>query len=763
MTDHDSRPAAGSDGRRDGVSFDRRRYLQTLAALGAAGVGSSAAVPAATAQESPELGDYHQALRDDLTGRGGNRTLPAGEYVYRTTEEAALEAFSLEGPGRTSTISVDVDAVPLTTAERLEIPGFSRRPSDVTYRGAIEDHSFEAGDLLLGVAWVRSDSEEAEAKAAFRYEYTDADGDAAYTDSFVQRGAEIDPTDEWMRYFFPVEVGEIPDGSDPTPFLEFWTGYGRQTVEFGGMALIDYSDADVDLGTLPPYDYEGRSPDAEWRDAAQERIEEYRKTDVEVEVLGPGGQPMHGASVEVEMQEHAFDFGSAVSVGHINGEDEVDETYRETFLENFNKAVIENGLKYPSFLGPWGDSKEGAREALRWLNDNEIPTRGHYLLWEEYGTDGGGGMAIEDPDSMSAEEITQLITERITNHASDIGDMVTDWDMHNHPIWQSNFRDDPDLGWEAVDRWWEAADEATDQGLYTNEMGAIGGAWQRSQYLDFVERLVENDYPLDGIGFMGHHQQQWNQMLPITGDRSMEEGFDAFAEFGVPLLITEFDIEIFDRRNAQDVAVQADYTRDFLTMAFSKEPVEGVISWGFWAGDHWRPTGAYFDEDWTLRENGEVYMDLVFDEWWTEERGWTDEDGVFSTRGFEGEYRVSARKGALYGETTATFDDDAGTVTVELTPPGKDDSKDESDEKPGKKPGKGPKNGSDGPWGDDPDDSPWGDEWGNDSDDGPWNDSDGGPWGNDSDGPWGKPHGNRTDGKRGGSGNGSDGPWWRDD
>lgn len=643
----------------------RRTFLKSLGVLG---VSAAAAGPAVMAQESAESStDYHQALRDELTASSRQqKQLPPGSYVYGTTEAAAIDAFSLEGGGTETEIRVDTDAVPITKAERLEIPDASEDPAEYAYRGEITDRSFDEGDLLLAVAYVRSESDDAEANAAFGYRDAASDGTPT-SENFVQRGAAIEPSGEWMRYFFPIEVGPKPAGSNQVPALEFHTGYAEQTIEFGGIALFDYGESDVSLETLPPYDYEGRAEDAEWREAAHERIEEIRKTDIEVEVLNPGGQPVDGATVDLEMTDHEFDFGSAVSVEHVTGESADDEIYRETFLENFNKAVVENGLKYPAWEGDWDTDNDATRATLEWLNERDIPTRGHYLLWEEYSTAGGGGMNV-DPDQ-SAAEIEAEISEKIENHATEFEGQVSDWDMHNHPIWQSNFRDDEELGWDAVDRWWSVADEATDAGLYTNEMGAIGGQWQRSQYYDYISYLVENDYPIDGIGFMGHHQQQYNQMLDVA---DMIAGFDQFAEFGLPLLVTEFDIEIFDRRNAQDVAVQADYLRDFLTVAFSKEAVEGVLSWGFWADDHWRPTGAYYDSDWSLRTHGEQFLELVFEEWWTDETGETD-DGVYATRGFKGSYTVTAEKGALSGETTVTVDDETESVTVELTPPGKCD------------------------------------------------------------------------------------------
>ncbi|MUV59348.1 endo-1,4-beta-xylanase [Halobacterium sp. CBA1126] len=648
---------------RDLSSYDsgRRTFLKALGALGATAAASPAVAGQAAADDAA---DYHESLRAELTASSRQaKQLPAGEYVYDTTEEATIETFSLVGGGTESTISVDVDAVPHTEAERLDVPS-ADDPGAVAYRGPITDHSVTEGDLLLGVAWVRSDDDAAEASA--RFGYVDSDGEPV-GENFVQRGAAVDPQGEWLRYFFPVEVGERPDDAD-VPALELQAGYADQTLDVGGVALLDYSGDGVGLGTLPPYDYEGRSEDADWRQAAHERIEEHRKTDVEIEVLNPGGQPMDGATVDVEMVEHEFDFGSAVSVEHVVGDTEDDEIYRETFLDHFNKAVVENGLKYPAWEGVWDTDNDDTRATLDWLNERDVPTRGHYLLWEQDQASGGGGMNV-DPD-LPADEKQEVIAEKIADHAAEFEGDVTEWDMHNHPIWQSNYRNNPELGWDAVEEWWAVADDTTDTELYTNEMGALGGQWQRSQYLDYVEHLVENDYPIDGIGFMGHHQQQWGQMLDMD---NLLSGIDQFAEFDLPLLVTEFDIQILDRRNAQDVDVQVDYTRDFLTALFSKEAVEGVVSWGFWEEDHWRPSGAYYDSDWTLRENGEQFLDLVFDEWWTEETGETGDDGVYATRGFKGDYRVTAEKGALSGETTVTVDDDADTVTVELTPPGRDD------------------------------------------------------------------------------------------
>jgi hypothetical protein len=119
--------------------------------------------------------------------------------------------------------------------------------------------------------------------------------------------------------------------------------------------------------------------------------------------------------------------------------------------------------------------------------------------------------------------------------------------------------------------------------------------------------------------------------------------------------VTEFDV------NLADEDVQAQFTRDYMTIAFSHPKMNGFTLWGFWAGRHWLPDGAMFRRDWSAKKNLEVWRDLIFREWWTDVEGITGEDGVFRTRGFLGNYEASA------GGVSQTFTlerDAAGKVTL---------------------------------------------------------------------------------------------------
>jgi hypothetical protein len=63
--------------------------------------------------------------------------------------------------------------------------------------------------------------------------------------------------------------------------------------------------------------------------------------------------------------------------------------------------------------------------------------------------------------------------------------------------------------------------------------------------------------------------------------------------------------------------------------------------WGFWEGRHWLPAAAMYRRDWTLKPNGQAWIDLVKKQWWTTANGQTDTLGQFRTRAFHGDYQVT--------------------------------------------------------------------------------------------------------------------------
>ena len=159
--------------------------------------------------------------------------------------------------------------------------------------------------------------------------------------------------------------------------------------------------------------------------------------------------------------------------------------------------------------------------------------------------------------------------------------------------------------------------------------------------------MIDQGVGPDVIGLQGHFDEA------VTGPATVLRILDRFARFGKAIQVTEFDI------NTRDEQGQADYTRDFLTAVFSHPATDAFTMWGFWEGKMWQPNGALLRTDWTLKPNGQAFMDLVLKDWWTDVASVTGPDGVYATRGFLGDYRI-----------TVSVGDQEKTVLIKLAKPG---------------------------------------------------------------------------------------------
>src|SRR5690606_16275727 len=152
----------------------------------------------------------------------------------------------------------------------------------------------------------------------------------------------------------------------------------------------------------------------------------------------------------------------------------------------------------------------------------------------------------------------------------------------------------------------------------------------RDRYYELIEHMLSRGAPLQGIGLMGHFFSDAELVSPME----VLEVFDRYAAFGLPLLVTEFDVWTTNEK------LQADFTRDFLIAAFSHPAVEGVVMWGFWEGRHWHPAAALYRLDWSPKPNGALWEELVLNQWRTVTAGTTDTTGRFRSRGFQGTYSI---------------------------------------------------------------------------------------------------------------------------
>lgn len=442
------------------------------------------------------------------------------------------------------------------------------------------------------------------------------------------------PGKEWKRYYLPFTAEHSFAPGDVQ--IAFNLGLQVQRVQIANLRLINYGNS-VSLTDLPQpkYTYVGREENAPWRAAAQRRIEQYRKSDLTIEVKDAAGAPVPNASITLQQTRSDFGFGTCVTSGLINGTEPDNEKFREILEKYFNRAVFEGEMKWVDWESVAPEDRPAKREnilkAIRWMRDRGIDVRGHNLVWPGWGTrwkylPEDMRETIKDP-----EAARQRIKDHIFEVAGFFKGQLVEWDVINEPVTNHALQDV--LGRQAMVDWFRWAKEADPNAkLYLNDYCMLsGGALDQGRieaFYDNVKFLKENGAPIEGIGEQGHFG--W----VLTPPDRMLRLLDRFAEFGLPIQITEFDVAVTDQK------LQADYLRDFYTAAFSHPSVHSIVMWGFWEKRHWMPEAAPWRKDWSMKPAAQVYTDLVTKTWRTNAALTTGSDGKASIRGFHGSYTL---------------------------------------------------------------------------------------------------------------------------
>ncbi len=435
---------------------------------------------------------------------------------------------------------------------------------------------------------------------------------------------------QWREYAFAWRSALPFDANESA--LSFMFGHYPQTVMIGAVELMLFEDAEVrpeDLPVSPPYD--GSAADAAWRKGARERIEKHRMGDLHVEVLEPDGRPVAATPVHLRMERHAFRFSCAVDPYKLLAENEDGANYRRIVLELFNSLSPANNLKMPAWVGDWGEKYQRQRtlDQLKWMIDHGFTVRGHTLFWPSFRN--------------SSREIGQLresnpsaIPRRIDEHIRDIlqttDGFILEWDVLNEPRAHTDF--EKLFGREVLARWVQVANEAApDLPMVINDYAIINGGGPGSHnheyYKDVIRFLQGEGVRLGGIGFQSHIGAS------LPGPDHIWNVLDDFASLGLPLQITELDVP-----GHQDPQLQADYLRDFLTIAFSHPAVNLIQIWGIWEGDMWRRNCALIDPEWNERPAVDMLRHLLQEQWATNGEWATDPSGGIRLRAFHGDYRA---------------------------------------------------------------------------------------------------------------------------
>ena len=379
--------------------------------------------------------------------------------------------------GEASVVDVDDTTMPFDRAVSItvkKVPTTSYEFQITLGESALVGKT-EPGNILLVHLYARSVNEGESGRMELIIEKDGTNGDySKLLKHYVDFG------NEWTEIFAPVEF----KNGYTSVNLRF--GFKLQNIEIGGFEIVDYGN-DVRYEDMPVSE-SGNSSDAAWREEALERIDEVRKGDVKVVVTDSNGNPISGAKTEIEMYEHEFEWGTAVSSGGLSNPKMLDAVG-----SLFNAAVLENELKWSMYE----QNTQRPINMIKKLNELGIYTvRGHCLIWDRN---------RRTTDTSVPEDLPTLyndkdkLFDRIESHIFEImGNMdgyITEWDVLNEACNNTTMQNI--YGRELIKEWFAIArDTGIDADLYYNDFKTNDELFA---LLDKMEQMGV-DYSFAGAG-----------------------------------------------------------------------------------------------------------------------------------------------------------------------------------------------------------------------------------------------------------------------
>lgn len=378
-----------------------------------------------------------------------------------------------------------------------------------------------------------------------------------------------------------------------------------------------------------------QSNDDSWRQAANQRIDSLRKGDIilQIELDSKHEKPL---TISLEQIAHDFAFGTAIdALDYIKL-----ESYASIVDRYFNEVVFENDLKWKQW---YTQSQEVTMKAMIELHQKGKKIRGHTLLWAP----------ILDYDRLKDVMDLETYTDKqkfIFSQLQHINQLlnvtkpyIQEWDAINHLVsidHKNKLLLEDKYGIDLYRKVF-ALKEQEDLKFYVNESKVLTQRGEKFVlYFDKINQLALQGIKPDGIGFMSHFELHSLPAIPTVYQK-----LELFSQLGMSMKVTEFDVQYGQRGRLTTMpmhlqALQASFTKDFMRICFSHPKVSGFLFWGFWEENHWYPNAALWTSQGNLKPNGEAFLDLVYNEWWTKENKEFQDSGIHRFRGFKGTYKL---------------------------------------------------------------------------------------------------------------------------
>jgi GH35 family endo-1,4-beta-xylanase len=433
-------------------------------------------------------------------------------------------------------------------------------------------------------------------------------------------------TTEWKQY----QVSGTSPAYPPWGLgVRFQMGHQEGELDIAGVRLDDEG----------PDPVQAKAKEAVEPQAVEARIRKHRMGTLTVRVRDRAAKPVKGVEVSVRQTRHAFLFGCNIFGLSPDDQSERQRRYQGQFTALHNYATLP--FYWGSFEPAQGAPQYSRLDAMaRWCRDQGLATKGHPLVWHEVYP----RWAPSDPDKAAT-----LLEARIREIIPHYKGLVTYWDVLNEANNAAMYpatgtgawikRDGPVDVVATTLRWAREASQGLSNCLLYNDFNTT------EANVRLLEGLRHKKALPDAIGIQSHmHGGVW----PIEQVWSTVE---RFAVFGLPIHFTELTVVSGPRSSDQGSAwltapegerAQADYVERIYSLLFSHPAVEAITWWDFSDYQAWQAAPAgLVRKDMSPKPAYERLMALVKGRWWTQAGGRTDTRGSYSTRAFQGAYKVT--------------------------------------------------------------------------------------------------------------------------
>ncbi|MFC4551147.1 MULTISPECIES: endo-1,4-beta-xylanase [Halorussus] len=277
--------------------------------------------------------------------------------------------------------------------------------------------------------------------------------------------------------------------------------------------------------------------------------------------------------------EAGFDLGAAVAAQPLR----TDAGYWKTLRREFNAVTAENAMKMgPLRPEPGVYDFTDADAVANFAEEYDMTLRGHTLVWHNQLPEWFQEWDYTD------EQLADFLRDHVHTVAGRYRGTVDAWDVVNEAVADDGSMRDTvwhrAMGERYLDKAFRWADEvAPDADLYYNDYGADAVNEKSDAVYDLVERLLDRDVPIDGVGLQMH-------ALRGTPDpTSVAENVRRFADLGLDVQITEMDVSYLAADAPEDyLERQAEDYREILE-ACLEEGCATLVVWGVRDSDSWIP------------------------------------------------------------------------------------------------------------------------------------------------------------------------------